>query len=254
MAREYPILQFDPSPEAIIDPQIEIDRIDAPEHCVFCFHREVVEEISLRHSARILHQFEWESAGHRVFQIEVDRRPIAFLQPGIGAPLAAGLLEGCIALGCRKFIVCGSAGVLDGNIAPEQVIIPTTAVRDEGTSYHYIEPGRPVVPSAAAVDAIKATLRSHEIPFLEGMTWTTDAPYRETRPKVQLRRSEGCITVEMEAAALFAVAAFRNVTLGQMLYGGDDVSGDQWDPRGFKQRTTIREKLFWLAAEAGLRL
>jgi len=69
-----------------------------------------------------------------------------------------------------------------------------------------------------------------------------------------LRRQEGCLTVEMEAAAFFAVAAFRGVTFGQILYGGDDVSGDTWDSRQWNEHTSVREKLFWLAAEACLEL
>lgn len=254
MTRKFPILQFDPAREAVIEPSKETTAVDAPEHCVFCFHRDVVEEVSLRHGARVVAELDWESACHRVFGIEVEGKQIAFLQPGVGGPLSAGLLEACIALGCRKFIACGGAGVLDRNIPPAQVIIPTEAVRDEGTSYHYVEPGRAVAPSPEAVEAIKTTLESHGISHIEGPTWTTDAPYRETHAKVRRRRSEGCITVEMEAASLFAVAAFRNVVLGQLLYGGDDVSGEEWDKRGWKSRTGVRERLFWLSCEACLRL
>ena len=68
------------------------------------------------------------------------------------------------------------------------------------------------------------------------------------------RAAEGCLTVEMEAAAFFAVAQFRRATFGQMLYGGDDVSGGEWDSRHWDKKAGVREKLFWLAAEACLRL
>jgi uridine phosphorylase len=88
------------------------------------------------------------------------------------------------------------------------------------------------------------------IPFLLGKTWTTDGVYRETPSKIALRKAEGCLTVEMEAAALFAVAQFRQVALGQILYGGDDVSGLTWDRREAFDRTAVREKLLQLAAEA----
>ncbi len=87
-----------------------------------------------------------------------------------------------------------------------------------------------------------------------GKTWTTDAPYRETPDKMALRRSEGCLTVEMETAAFCAVAQFRDVTFGQILYGGDDLTGDQWDPRDWHVLASTREKLFWLAAESCLQL
>jgi uridine phosphorylase len=82
----------------------------------------------------------------------------------------------------------------------------------------------------------------------------TDAPYRETSAKVAARKSEGCLTVEMEAASLIAVAQFRDVILGQVLYGGDDLSGEAWDHRDWASRPDVRQNLFWLAAEACLSL
>ncbi len=254
MKKQYPILDFDPSREAIIEPSKEIEDVGAPEHCVLCFHREVVEQTSLKYQAALVREFAWESGPHRVYKIEFKGQPIAFLQPGIGAPLSTGLLESCIALGCRKFIACGGAGVLDGDIPPAHVIIPTSAVRDEGTSYHYLEPGLEATPNVQAVQAVEEVLKLHGVPYSKGITWTTDASFRETAALVKQRRAEGCITVEMEAAALFAVAAFRNVPLAQILYGGDDVSGEEWDRRDWNKRTSIREQLFWLAVEACLKL
>jgi purine-nucleoside phosphorylase len=103
------------------------------------------------------------------------------------------------------------------------------------------------------VAALEAARKAQGLPYLVGKTWTTEAPYRETRDKVDLRRREGCLTVEMEASALMAVAQFRNVVLGQVLYGGDDLSGDEWDHRDWQSRSGVRENLFWLAAEACLR-
>jgi len=109
-----------------------------------------------------------------------------------------------------------------------------------------------VVKNDGVVAAIERTLQTRGVPYMLGKTWTTDAIFRETPAKVQLRRSEGCLTVEMEAAAFFAVAQFRGVTFAQMLYGGDDVSGAEWDARGWSKRMPVRERLFWLAAEACL--
>ena len=100
-----------------------------------------------------------------------------------------------------------------------------TSVRDEGTSYHYLPASREVAPSADAIEAMVSTLDAHGIPHVLGKTWTTDGIYRETLDKVRRRVAEGCLTVEMEAAAFFAVARFRGVSFGQMLYAGDDLSG-----------------------------
>jgi uridine phosphorylase len=163
-------------------------------------------------------------------------------------------MEELIALGCRKFIACGGCGVLDGRVGLGDAMIVSSAVRDEGTSYHYLPPGREIEPSAAAIAALRSAAEARQVSFIEGKTWTTDAPYRETAAKVALRREEGCLTVEMEAAAFCAVAAFRSVTFGQVLYGGDDLSGDEWDERGWQRLNRTREKLFQLAVEACLRL
>ena len=93
------------------------------------------------------------------------------------------------------------------------------------------------------------------MPYARGKTWTTDGIYRETPARIARRRDEGCLTVEMEAAAFFAVAEFCGVTFGQMLYAGDDLSGDTWDMRDFIHgQASLRERLFWLAADACLRL
>jgi purine-nucleoside phosphorylase len=90
--------------------------------------------------------------------------------------------------------------------------------------------------------------------YLLAKTWTTDAFYRETRQKVALRKAEGCLTVEMEAAAMFAVAQFRQVQIGQILYGGDNLDGEAWDSRDWVKRWSSREKLVGLAVEACLAL
>jgi uridine phosphorylase len=255
IGRAYPILEFDPAPEAVIEPRRQIKPIDAPKHCVICFFREVIEKAAAEKSAAILKETQWEDGPHRLYEMQHNGQRLAFLHPGVGGPVAGAMLEWAIALGCSAFVVCGGAGVLRKDIAVGHLVVPTSAVRDEGTSYHYLAPGREVEPSPEAVAAIEAALQAHHTPYITGKTWTTDAPYRETRDKVTLRTGEGCVTVEMEAASFFAVARFRGVQLGQILYGGDDVSGDEWDRRDWdNKRIPVRERLFWLAAEACLRL
>jgi len=252
MHSSHPILEFDPAPEAIIEPGRLIKPIDAPEHCVICFFQDVIAKVCQERATKVISIQRWEDAAHPVYELDVDGERLAFVHPGVGAPMAAAMLEEAIALGCHKFIACGGAGVLDREIAVGHIVVPSAAVRDEGTSYHYLPPSREVSASPEGVVAIEQTLQRHGVPYLVGKTWTTDAPYRETPAKVQLRKSEGCLTVEMEAAAFFAVAQFRGMIFAQMLYGGDDVSGGEWDSRRWTERTSVREKLFWLAAEACL--
>jgi uridine phosphorylase len=179
---------------------------------------------------------------------------LAFFHPGVGAPIAAGLLEEAIAFGCRKFIACGGCGVLEKDMAVGHIVVVSGAIRDEGVSYHYLPPAREVVANPSGVGALVNLLDARGIPYQVGRTWTTDAPYRETTNKIARRREEGCLTVEMESAALIAVAQFRNVIFGQALYGGDDLSGIEWNNRQWQSRSDIRESLFWLCAEACLTL
>ncbi len=238
----------------MIEPSILSPAIDVPEHCVICFFKEVLDNVVAEAKPKVLAALNWEDGKHFLYEIEHKGRRLAFIHPGVGAPLAAGVLESSIAHGCRKFIVCGGCGVLESGIGVGHLILVSSAVRDEGVSYHYLPSSREVTADPVALAALEICVKERQLPYLVGKTWTTDAPYRETVAKVALRRSEGCLTVEMEASALMAVAQFRGVALGQILYGGDDLSGEEWSNRGWMSRTDVRENLFWLAADACLRL
>jgi uridine phosphorylase len=252
--RQYPILEYDDDRSAIIEPTAIVQPIDIAEHCVLCFFHDVIAALDEAGRLKKIGEHYSEIGYHPVYEAEFDGKRFALMQPGVGAPLSGYLLDELIVLGCKKFIACGGAGVLDPEITVGHLIVPTSAIRDEGTSYHYLPPGREVAPSLEAVAAIERVLTAHKIPYLTGKTWTNDAIFRETPGKVELRRAEGCLVVEMEASAFFAIARFRGVTFGQILYGGDDVSGGEWDDRDWVAQTSIREKLLWLAAEACLQL
>jgi len=254
--QDYPILEYDPDPTAIIDPVRVNKPIEGmPEHCVLCFFQNVIEQFASEGLTREIKSFPTDGGTRRFYEFDCGLgRPVALLHPGVGAPLAAASLEIAIASGGRKFVACGGAGVLNREIAVGHLVVPTSAVRDEGTSYHYLPAGREVGPTPQAVQAIESVLRRHTIDYLTAKTWTTDAIFRETRAKTALRRSEGCLTVEMEAAAFFAVALVRGVAFGQILYGGDNLDADQWDRRDWMNRHSVRERLVFLAAEACLEI
>lgn len=108
-------------------------------------------------------------------------------------------------------------------------VVVDSAIRDEGTSLHYVPPGRSLDADPAGVEV-----------------------YRETRSRTDRRREEGCLTVEMEAAALIAVARFRSVGFSQVLFAGDSLAGQQWDDRGWTDAHQARAALFELALDASL--
>jgi uridine phosphorylase len=248
-----PLFEFDEDRSAILEPHhILLRREDFPRHAVICFFHDVLEDLAKRDSTEIIGFLTSEAGPSPMLRVEVDGTPVVAVQPGIGAPMAAFVLEELIALGARTVVACGGAGVLDRDIEVGNLVIPTSAVRDEGTSFHYLPPTREIAQDPGMIAAIEATLDRHGVGYRLGKTWTTDAIYRETRARVARRRSEGCVVVEMEASALFAVGAFRRVPVGQILYGGDDVSGlGDWDRRDWDTHS-IREQLFWLTAESCL--
>jgi uridine phosphorylase len=253
-SRIAPILEFDPSPAAVIEPSLYNRPADVAPHCVITFFQDVIDRLAGRGALRIVKKIRSEIGQHPLYETDFDGKRLAIIHPGVGAPLAAALLESVIARGCRKFVVCGGAGVLDRSIAAGRPVVVASAVRDEGTSYHYAPPSRTIDASPEATAALEAVLRERGIDYQVGRAWTTDAIFRETRQKVTRRREEGCVIVEMEAAAFFAVARFRAATLGEIVYGGDDVSGDEHDHRDWVKLTDARELLFRVAAEACLRL
>jgi uridine phosphorylase len=249
-----PLLECDRARVAIIEPSRVIKPIDIAEHCVLCFFQEVLRDLVREGAqARQVHNGESEAGDYPVHELDYGGQRLAIVHPGVGASSAAARLEHMIALGCRKFVACGGAGVLVGSIGVGHIVVPTAAIRDEGTSYHYLPPAREVAPTRRALEAVEAVLRENNHDYVRGKTWTTDAVYRETRPRMARRQNEGCLVVEMEAAAFFAVARFRRVEFAQILYGGDSLAGRRWDPRGWN-RNAMRERLFHLAAEACLRL
>jgi uridine phosphorylase len=250
---DYPILEHDPEREAFIEPSRVIQPRDVPDHCVICFFQDVIEKVVREHGARIVVENRWEDGPHPLYEIEHLGERLALYHAGIGS-LSASLLEEAIAFGCRKFIACGGCGVLDPEIAAGYLIPLSGAVRDEGASYHYLPPAREITTQQDVLEVIEHTLRDRNIPCRTGKTWTTDAPYRETPGKIARRKEEGCLVVEMEAAGMMAVAQFRNVQFGQVVYAGDNLGGEEWDHRGWQSLADIRERLFWLCADICLSL
>lgn len=247
---EFPILQFDPDEHAVLEPHMMVERLDVPVRAVPCFFRDVIQRVCVDSEAKVVSHLESAHGLHYVYEIEWGGRPIAVYHPGVGSALAGMFLEEIIETGCKAFVAVGGAGGLVPDLTVGHVVVPTAAVRDEGTSYHYLPPGEAAEPSPRAVAAIEKVLQAHGVPFVMGKVWTTDAPYRETRAKVDRRVAEGCLAVDMEASALFAVARFRGVEFAQILAAADDLSQEQWDDRGFIPDTSVRERLFWLAVEA----
>lgn len=250
-----PLLEFDPAPKALIEPGALIHhRDDMPRACVLTWFRDAADRMVEATFGRRLQQLRWEDGPRPVYEIVHESRPVALVPMPVGGAPSAGLLEELIALGCRSFIACGGAGALQPDLTPGHLFLVTSALRDEGTSHHYLAPSRVVDSDPHTVGVLRRTLTDLGLPFTEGRTWTTDAFYRETAARIGSRVAEGCCMVEMEAASIAAVAQFRGMRLAHLLYGGDDLAGEVWDERGWQDNHEVRDRLIRVAATAALRL
>lgn len=150
---------------------------------------------------------------------------------GIGAPVAAAVVEELIALGTTEFVNIGTAGGLQKGLRIGDIVVCSQAIRDEGVSHHYLPPAQYARPSAALTDRLKGALAQAAVPYTEGPTWTIDAPYRETVEEARHYQREGVQTVEMEAAAVFAVAEHRGVAATAAFAISDSLADLVWDPQ-----------------------
>jgi uridine phosphorylase len=243
-----PILDFDPTRDAIIDP-IAPD-VKVPERGVLTWFTDVLEGLE---DAEVVHTIRLESAVHRIIVVDRDGTEFLVAEMGVGAPISAAVLETVIAMGCTKLVAVGSSGGLVAGATPGTVVVPTEAIRDEGTSYHYLPPEKAARPSEAAVEAIVGVLRKRGVVHSRARSWTTDAFYRETAAKLRQRTAQGCVCVDMEASALFAVAEFRGADLAQILYVADTLTGGEWDGESLvTPLTATRKRMFELAVESVL--
>lgn len=153
---------------------------------------------------------------------------IGILKTTIGAPIASVLMaEIQHVFSCHKIVMFGTCGSLDKSIAPGMLIVPTHAYRDEGTSYHYMEPSEYV--DICNYPTVCRILDDIQRPYVTGRTWTTDAFYRETQEEMQLRKQEGCIAVEMEVSACQAVCNYHYINFYCFLYRADNLDSVSWE-------------------------
>ncbi len=156
--------------------------------------------------------------------------------PLAGAPYAIMLLENLVAWGARRIIFIGWCGAISDRVKIGDVVLPTAALIDEGTSKHYGARETAIVRARfPLVSRLGQLLKENDHDFHKGTVWTTDAIYRETRQAVAAHRDNGILAVDMEVSALFSAAAFREVDLVCILVVSDELSSLNWRP-GFKDQ------------------
>lgn len=228
---------------------------DFPEICVSTFSENIIQKFSLLKDTQKIAELYTANGMIPVYKIRYKNTDIAFYLSRVGAPACVVGFEEIVAMGAKKYVLFGSCGVLDDERVKDKLIIPVSAIRDEGTSYHYIAPSPEIEADPHSIQILENVLSSCGYPYIKGKTWTSDAIYRETLPLIQERKQNGCIAVEMECASMLAAAKYRHVPFIQFLYGADDLSSDIWDMRDLSSYgLTNAEKYMVLAFECALAL
>jgi len=193
------------------------------------------EKIVITYQSSALRYFRKKFKGkYKIFKIHsnfhvhiLEKENIGFVKmAGIGSPHAVTMMEELIGLGAKYFINLGTAGGLQ----KEGVFLCIKAIRDEGTSSHYLPHNKYSYPDEKLTKKLAESLSKNNVLFNEGVTWTIDAPYRETKKEIEHYSNEGVSTVEMEASALFAVAQIRKVKIASVFVVSDTLI-KKWKPK-----------------------
>lgn len=235
--------EFDPSPSAVINPSDIYQPLNGcPDTAVSCFERHTFQRMVDRLSAVEIGRVSCATFEMPVYRAEYRGKEVVLFQSYVGAPCCAGALDELFAMGVEKVVLFGSCGVLDQSIENCGIIVPTAALRDEGTSYHYAPASDEIEVNPRYREEFCRILARHSCSCAEGKVWTTDGIYRETAEKVRRRKAQGCICVDMECAAVAAVAQFRGKAVFQFFHGADSLDGEAWDKRGLGSACNLSEK------------
>jgi len=225
----YPNLPDKHSYTAIVEPAEMLEHrrrggrlpaIQAPDGVVICLQRGLPERMRWRVGIRRLGRLMGDLYGVR----STGGRVAVLANFGLGAPIVAAQAEELIALGAKRLVSIALEVGLDA------IVICEAAIRDEGTSHHYLPPGVDVASDPALTGALREALTRRGAVVRIGRTWSTDAPYRETREEVAEYQALGVLAVDMELGALLAVAEVRGVAAAGVLVVGDSLAGGQWRP------------------------
>ncbi|QLD89814.1 nucleoside phosphorylase [Natronomonas salina] len=222
--------------EAVLTPErfaeyrrsiVDGDVTEPPRSVVLCYSRSLMEYFTEAYDGREIGDYYGD-----LYAFDDSDGAVGVMGNfGIGAPTTAKLVGELVADGVETFLSIGFAGCLDESVEMGEFIVCEKAIRDEGTSHHYLEPERYAHPDESLVEETTRLLEVRDEPFQLGPSWTTDAVYRETVPEVERYADEGVLTVEMEASAVFAVATYHGVEAGAMFVASDYLGPSEWEPK-----------------------
>lgn len=235
---DLPILEYDPDPDDLVRRGVKLALTEGalPPVGVVTFLGDVSRGWVADHAWPVASVVEFVTGQFPIWSGRYEGVELAIAEVPVGAPAAVLVVEQMLLLGVRTIVAVGSCGALV-HVDEGEFLLPVRALRDEGTSYHYLPPARWVETDAEVREACRKALEVRGLKGTDCDTWTTDGFFRETSGLVAKRRDAGCSVVEMECAALAACAEFRGVRFGQILYSADTLATDEHDIRGWGHAT-----------------
>ena len=244
---EFPVMEYDDDKDAVVNPFKWNLEPFSTDKLIITFFPDVIDDLMKNDQLELERKISGENP---VYVYRFKDQPDVMITLGyVGCPACAGNLEVFAACGAKKVMFCGGGGVLDKEIKVGELLVVEGAIRDEGFSYKYTKPSQYIFTDSDITKKITSYLEKHKISYITGITWTTDAMFRETKALVEQRKNEGAKIVEMEQAGCIAIAQYRGFDYGAIIYGGDDVSQEEWDTRSWDKRKGIRYNLVMLCRE-----
>jgi uridine phosphorylase len=235
MRMTYPAFPGKHTPPAMVTPERmlahrrrggRLAEITPPRGAVICLERGLPSRMRRRVKIRQVGRLMGDLYAVR----STSGRVVVLTDFGLGAPIVAAQAEELIALGATHLVSVALSGGLQPDLAPGTIVVSRSAIRDEGTSHHYLPPERTVCADPSLTAALIDALTGAGAVVRAGESWSTDAPYRESADEVRAYQAQGVLAVDMEVAALFAVAQARGVAAAAVLVVGDNLSGGEWRP------------------------
>jgi uridine phosphorylase len=237
-AEQVPLLHHPIGEETAFTPHALIEAVKrarrlpdtaVPAVCVLEFDGDLTDWLVAGHVARPWPT--WACFHTPMFAIDVDGETCGIVPRTIGGPYAVLVAEQLAASGARVIVGLTSAGRVRPDLPIPSVVVATSAVRDEGTSYHYLPPQPTIDAPCAVVDCLYEELSRLGLPVTRGRVWTTDAPYRETRRQLEHHAGNDVLAVEMQAASLFAFSAARGTPAAVVAHVSNavDHTGEPFD-------------------------
>jgi uridine phosphorylase len=235
------------TPESLID-AVKVSRklpsISVPDVCVLEFDGDLTDH--LVQSGAVQPWPTWACFHTPMFAMNVDGMPCGIVPRAIGGPYAVLVAEQLLASGAKVIVGLTSAGRISPQLSIPSLVVATAAIRDEGTSYHYLPPARTVAAPATLISPLESHLKQLGLPVQSGLVWTTDAPYRETQEQIEAHAAERVLAVEMQAASLFALAQVRKAQIGVVAHVSNaiDHTGEPFDKGADVEGIRVLQALF----------